>query len=78
MNIDTDTQWAFTQPIQQYMETKSSYLHSQIGNPEGEDAPNKKHIDPRGWTHLGEKSMKDRLVQAFVDLGATGKFEITA
>ncbi len=77
MNIDTDTQWAFTQPVQQYMETKAPYLHSQIGNPDGEDVPNKKYIDPRGWTHLGEKGMCARLVQAFSDLGATGKFEIT-
>ena len=76
MNIDTDTQWAFTHPVQEYMESKAPYLHSQIGNPEGEDKPNKKYIDPRGWTHLGEKGMKDRLVQAFSDLGATGKFEI--
>lgn len=76
MNIDTDTQWAFTHPVQVYMESKAPYLHSQIGNPDGEDVPNKKYIDPRGWTHLGEKGMKDRLVQAFSDLGATGKFEI--
>jgi fructose-bisphosphate aldolase class II len=77
MNIDTDTQFAFTQPIQQYMESKAAYLHTQIGNPDGEDVPNKKYIDPRGWTHLGEKGMKDRLVQAFKDLGCEGKFEIT-
>src|SRR5690606_28233474 len=42
MNIDTDTQWAFTRPIKQYMDEKDAYLHSQIGNPEGEDKPNKK------------------------------------
>ena len=76
MNIDTDTQWAFTKPIKEYMDAKDGYLHSQIGNPEGEDLPNKKYIDPRGWTHLGEKGMTARLVQAFSDLGATGKFEI--
>lgn len=74
MNIDTDTQWAFCRPIKQYMDDKSDYLQSQIGNPEGEDKPNKKYIDPRGWIHLGEKGMAARLVQAFKDLGAHGKF----
>ena len=74
MNIDTDTQWAFTQPIKKYMDDKSAYLQGQIGNPEGDDKPNKKVIDPRAWLHLGEKSMAARLVQAFEDLGARGKF----
>ncbi len=76
MNIDTDTQWAFCKPIKDYMDEKDGYLKSQIGNPEGPDQPNKKYIDPRGWTHLGEKGMAKRLVQAFEDLGATGKFDI--
>lgn len=76
MNIDTDTQWAFTNPIKQYMDTNDGYLHTQIGNPEGADKPNKKKIDPRGWIHTGEQGMADRLVQAFKDLGAFGKFNV--
>jgi fructose-bisphosphate aldolase, class II len=75
MNIDTDTQWAFTSPIKKYMDEKDAYLHSQLGNPEGEDKPNKKYIDPRAWTHLGEKGMASRLVEAFKDLNAFGQFE---
>jgi fructose-bisphosphate aldolase, class II len=75
MNIDTDTQWAFTSPIKKYMDDKSDYLKSQLGNPEGPDAPNKKYIDPRAWLHLGEKSMTARLVDAFKDLNSFGKFE---
>jgi fructose-bisphosphate aldolase class II len=75
MNIDTDTQWAFTHPIKQFMDEKGPYLMSQIGNPEGPDKPNKKYIDPRGWVHVGEKGMTGRLVQAFKELGAFGKFE---
>lgn len=74
MNIDTDTQWAFTRPIKGYMDEKDAYLQSQLGNPEGADKPNKKQIDPRGWLHLGEKGMAARLVQAFQDLGCEGKF----
>ncbi len=74
MNIDTDTQWAFCKPIKGYMDEKDAYLQTQLGNPEGPDKPNKKHIDPRSWVHLGEKGMRDRLIQAFKDLGAFGKF----
>jgi fructose-bisphosphate aldolase class II len=75
MNIDTDTQWAFTHPIKQFMDDKGAYLHSQIGNPEGPDKPNKKYIDPRGWLNIGEKGITARLVEAFKDLGALGKFQ---
>ncbi len=74
MNIDTDTQWAFCRPIKQYMDEHDAYLHTQLGNPEGDDKPNKKKIDPRAWLQLGEKGMADRLVQAFKDLNAIGKF----
>src|SRR5882672_866455 len=75
MNIDTDTQWAFTQPAKKFMDEKSAYLQAQLGNPEGPDKPNKKYIDPRGWLHLSEKGMTARLVEAFKDLGSFGKFE---
>lgn len=76
MNIDTDTQWAFTRPVKKYMDEKSDYLQSQIGNPEGDDKPNKKQIDPRGWLHLGEKGMTERLVEAHKDLNSFNMFEI--
>jgi fructose-bisphosphate aldolase class II len=75
MNIDTDTQWAFTQPIKKFMDEKSAYLQAQLGNPEGPDKPNKKQIDPRGWLHIGEKGMTARLVQAFRELGSFGRFD---
>jgi fructose-bisphosphate aldolase class II len=75
MNVDTDIQWAFTQPIKKYMDEKSPYLQAQLGNPEGKDKPNKKQYDPRAWIHLGEKGMTARLVQAFKELGSFGKFD---
>ena len=43
MNIDTDLQFAFTEGIRDYIEAKMPYLRTQIGNPEGEDQPNKKY-----------------------------------
>ena len=50
------------------MKEKSAYLQSQIGNPEGDDAPNKKHYDPRVWLREGEKTFITRLKKAFEDL----------
>lgn len=76
MNIDTDTQWAWTKPIKEYMDANDAYLHSQIGNPEGPDKPNKKKIDPRAWIHLGEKGMVTRLLEAFESLGSRDAFEL--
>jgi fructose-bisphosphate aldolase class II len=68
MNIDTDTQWAFWDGVRKYYVEKEAYLQGQIGNPEGDDQPNKKHYDPRVWLRRGEESFKARLRQAFEDL----------
>ena len=68
MNIDTDMQYAFMTGIRDYMGEKADYLKSQIGNPDGTDAPNKKYYDPRVWLRKGENSFVERLKQAFEDL----------
>lgn len=68
MNIDTDMQWAYWEGIKNYYENKKGYLQGQIGNPEGEDSPNKKFYDPRVWLREGEKSFIKRLAKAFEDL----------
>lgn len=68
MNIDTDTQWAYWDGIRKYEAVNHDYLQSQIGNPEGDDKPNKKKYDPRVWIREGEKSMIERLKIAFEDL----------
>ena len=70
MNIDTDTQWAFWNGIREFESTNHDYLQGQIGNPEGDDKPNKKFYDPRKWLREAEVSMKDRLKMAFEDLNA--------
>jgi fructose-bisphosphate aldolase class II len=69
-NIDTDTQWAFWNGVRHYVQENEAYLQSQIGNPEGEDQPNKKYYDPRKWLRRGEESFKERLKQAFGDLNS--------
>lgn len=68
MNIDTDLQYAYTEGVRDYVTAKSAYLQGQIGNPEGDDKPNKKYYDPRVWLREGEKTFKARLKQAFEDL----------
>lgn len=68
MNIDTDLQFAYTEGIRDYMGEKAAYLKSQIGNPEGDDKPNKKFYDPRVWVRKGEETFITRLIQAFEDL----------
>lgn len=68
MNIDTDLQFAYTEGIRDYMGEKLEYLKTQIGNPEGDDKPNKKFYDPRVWIRKGEETFGKRLVQAFEDL----------
>ena len=75
MNIDTDMQWAFWDGIRQYYQGNEGYLQAQIGNPEGDDKPNKKKYDPRVWLREGEKSMITRLTAAFEDLNAVGSNE---
>lgn len=73
MNIDTDMQWAFWEGIRNYYEGKKGYLQSQIGNPDGDDKPNKKYYDPRVWLREGEKTFVARLKQAFDDLNCIGR-----
>jgi len=68
MNIDTDLQYAYMAGIRDYMAEKTDYLQGQIGNPEGDDSPNKKYYDPRKWVREGEVSFRERLKQAFQDL----------
>ncbi|RIV67430.1 class II fructose-bisphosphate aldolase [Flagellimonas aequoris] len=68
MNIDTDLQYAFLEGVRDYVQGKSAYLQAQIGNPEGDDQPNKKYYDPRVWLREGEKTFIARLKKAFEDL----------
>jgi len=74
MNIDTDTQWAYWEGVMKYYKDKSAYLQSQIGNPEGEDKPNKKYYDPRAFLRKGEETLVDRLKVAFEDLNCIDRY----
>ena len=73
MNIDTDTQWAFWDGVREYELKNRAYLQGQIGNPEGDDKPNKKYYDPRKWLRCGEESMVKRLLVAFENLNCINR-----
>ena len=68
MNIDTDLQWGFTEGVRDYFLAKNDYVKTQIGNPEGEEKPNKKYYDPRKYLREGELTFKTRLTRSFNDL----------
>ncbi len=73
MNIDTDTQWAFWDGVKDYTIKYNPYLQTQIGNPDGDDSPNKKYYDPRKWLRAGEESVIRRLEIAFSDLNCINR-----
>ena len=73
MNIDTDTQWATWAGVKEYSAKHNDYLQAQIGNPEGEDKPNKKYYDPRKWLRAGQESLVARVEEAFKDLNALNR-----
>jgi len=73
VNLDTDLQWAYLTGIRDYMLKKKDYVMTQVGNPDGEDKPNKKYYDPRVWVREGEKTMTARVAEALDDFNAAGQ-----
>jgi len=71
MNIDTDTQFAFSRPLKEYLEENAKAFVSQIDPNDG--TPYKKFYDPRKWIRTCEEGMGERLEEAFKDLGSLGK-----
>lgn len=70
MNIDTDTQWATWEGVMNFYKKNEGYLQGQIGNPDGDDKPNKKYYDPRVWQRAGQVGMIARIEQAFQELNS--------
>lgn len=75
MNIDTDTQWASWEGVSSYYKENEAYLQSQIGNPTGDDKPNKKYYDPRVWLRKLEVSMAERLMLSFKELNCLERYK---
>jgi fructose-bisphosphate aldolase class II len=68
MNVDTDTQYAFTRPIVTHMFTNYAGVLKVDG-----EVGNKKVYDPRSYMKKAESSMSDRVVEACTDLKSAGK-----
>ena len=73
MNLDTDMQWAFWDGVHGYYKENKDYLQAQLGNPEGDDKPNKKFYDPRVWLRSGEVAFVERLKRSFDDLNCINR-----
>lgn len=67
MNIDTDTQYAYTRPVVDHIMTN----YEGVLKIEGE-VGNKKVYDPRSYGKKAERNMADRIIQACEDLRSTG------
>jgi fructose-bisphosphate aldolase class II len=68
MNVDTDTQYAFTRPVAGHMFTNYDGVLKVDG-----EVGSKKAYDPRTWGKAAEESMTARVVQACQDLMSAGK-----
>lgn len=64
VNLDTDCQYAYLTGIRDFILKNVDYLRSPVGNPEGDDKPNKKYFDPRVWVRAGEQTMSKRIEEA--------------
>jgi fructose-bisphosphate aldolase class II len=67
MNVDTDTQYAYTRPVADHMFTNYSGVLKVDG-----EVGSKKVYDPRAWSRAGEAGMAARVTQACEDLKSTG------
>lgn len=70
MNIDTDTQFAYSNPIGDAVKANPRAFEVQI---EEDGTPYKKFYDPRKYIRKAEEGMVARLEQACIDLGSKGK-----
>ncbi|GAB2778625.1 class II fructose-bisphosphate aldolase [Nocardioides salsibiostraticola] len=68
MNVDTDTQYAFTRPVADHMLRNYDAVLKVDG-----EVGNKKQYDPRAWGKAGEAGMSARIVEACENLRSAGK-----
>ena len=89
VNLDTDLQYAYLSGVRDYILSKKDYLMTQVcfapiestshantaqvGNPDGEDKPNKAYYDPRKWVREGEKTMTKRVTDGLKDFNTAGQ-----
>ncbi|VFP78267.1 Fructose-bisphosphate aldolase class 2 [Buchnera aphidicola (Cinara cuneomaculata)] len=69
-NIDTDMQWNYWSGVLNFYLKNKQYLHSQLGNDQGSDKPNKKYYDPRVWLRQAQKNSIEYLKKMFETLNS--------
>jgi fructose-bisphosphate aldolase class II len=68
MNVDTDTQYAFTRPVAAHMFTRYDGVLKVDG-----EVGDKKSYDPRSWGKAAEAGMAARVVEACENLRSNGQ-----
>ncbi len=71
MNIDTDTQFAYSKPVGEFVKANAKAFEFQIDPDTG--TPLKKFYDPRKWVRCAEEAMAARVMEATEDLGSKGR-----
>merc|ERR1740121_606706 len=75
MNVSTDIEWAYWEGVLNFYKAKEPYLQGQLGNPDGEDKPNKSYYGVRKWTRESELSMIERVKESCADVNNTNTSE---
>ncbi|KAL2367196.1 fructose-bisphosphate aldolase 1 [Blastomyces gilchristii SLH14081] len=73
VNLDTDLQFAYLSGVRDFVLGKKDYLLTAVGNPDGDDKPNKKYFDPRVWIREGEKAMSVRVQEGLDDFNTSNQ-----
>ncbi|PGH35173.1 fructose-bisphosphate aldolase 1 [[Emmonsia] crescens] len=73
VNLDTDLQYAYLSGVRDFVLKKKDYLLTAVGNPDGDDKPNKKYFDPRVWIREGEKAMSARVQEGLDDFNTSNQ-----
>ncbi|KKZ65272.1 fructose-bisphosphate aldolase 1 [[Emmonsia] crescens] len=73
VNLDTDLQYAYLSGVRDFVLKKKDYLMTAVGNPDGDDKPNKKYFDPRVWIREGEKAMSARVQEGLDDFNTSNQ-----
>ena len=59
--------------MRDYVLKNKDYLMTAVGNPDGEDKPNKKWFDPRVWVRQGELTMSKRVAEGLKDFNTASQ-----
>ena len=76
VNLNTELQWAYWDGVRQYEAKYREYLQGQLGNPEGNELPNKKFYDGRTWIRRAEISMCKQVMVSMDQLDSAKRYVV--